>query len=526
VTSPRGKELRHHPTEEVAHDAAEIVEDLGYEREVLEESVKHDYSTSDSGIVPLNRRRPMWHFAALELTFEAGYGFLLLGFTIHDGGWRLAPTLGILALSSAIYIAYATTAAYLGSRSGQTYSLLTRSIFGVSGSWIVSGLTATALLGWVGFQANFTAQIWDGLYGWGHLLVIGLILAGVMVFNNLLGFTGISVYARYLVTPVFILWIAYTVIKGLTEGGGVLGATPHATAPLSFLAAVGLGIGFYVWGNEPDVWRYGKPRFSWPIAPYTFAFVFGPVLFGIGGWIMAQLSSNHAFGPSLKGITHYSLFGALWVAFIISVLGQVAINDGNYYAAVNAGQNIIGGWKRWKRAYTCLIMAGLGVLAAWVVPYVLTNGFFKLAAFISVTLPCATLIMAVDHFVLPRLFAVSRPLTKVPAWSETAVANWPALIALAVSVGFGAYATGLFSFLGEDATTYWGEPAPEGWVIAIVTYVAAVAVARKLPNVRTVLGFPATADGDIFHRTVVDVASVQDSTELATRKTEVEPAPV
>ncbi len=160
----------------------------------------------------------MLHFAALELTFEAGFGFLLLGFTIHDGGIRLASTIAALVLSSAIYVAYATVGGYIGSRTGQTHALLTRSIFGIAGSWIVSALTAISLLGWVGFQANFTAVIWDGLYGWGHVLVIGLILAGVMVVNNLLGFTGISVFARYLVTPIFVAWILYTVIKGFSEG--------------------------------------------------------------------------------------------------------------------------------------------------------------------------------------------------------------------------------------------------------------------------------------------------------------------
>jgi purine-cytosine permease-like protein len=498
------------PREEFAHDLDELAVDLQYERQVLEESVAHDYSTSDAGIVPLNRRRPMWHFAALELTFEAGFGFLLLGFTIHDGGWRLPATVAILLLSSAIYIAYATVGGFIGSRTGQTHSLLARSVFGVAGSGIVSALTAISLLGWVGFQANFTAVIWDGLYGWGHILLIGLILAAVMVLNNLLGFTGIAVFARYLVTPVFIAWILYTVIKGIAEGGSILGADPKAAAPLSFLAAVGLAIGFYVWGNEPDIWRYGKPKGVWPVLPYIFAFVFGPVLFGIGGWIMAQLTSNHDFGASLISITHYSLFGALWLAFIISVLGQVSINDGNYYAAINAGQNIIGGWKKWKRTYTCLVMAGIGVLAAWIVPYEITNGFERLAAFISVTLPCATIIMAVDHFVLPRVLRVSRPLTRVPAWSETALVNWPAIIALAISVAFGAYATGLFSFLGEDAATYWGLPAPEAWVLAAVSYVALVALAKAMArdNLRKVLGFPTyLLSGHIPGDRVIDLAS-------------------
>ena len=34
-----------------------------------------------------------------------------------------------------------------------------------------------------------------------------------MILNNLLGFTGISVFARYLVTPLLILWCIYMVVK-------------------------------------------------------------------------------------------------------------------------------------------------------------------------------------------------------------------------------------------------------------------------------------------------------------------------
>ena len=51
-------DLHHHPREEVAHDVSEFREDIAFERETLDESIRHDYSTSDTGIVPLDRRRP------------------------------------------------------------------------------------------------------------------------------------------------------------------------------------------------------------------------------------------------------------------------------------------------------------------------------------------------------------------------------------------------------------------------------------------------------------------------------------
>ena len=53
-------------------------------------SIKHDYSTADTGIVPLDQRRPMWHFIGLWTTFVAGFSYMFLGFEIHDGGHSLA----------------------------------------------------------------------------------------------------------------------------------------------------------------------------------------------------------------------------------------------------------------------------------------------------------------------------------------------------------------------------------------------------------------------------------------------------
>ena len=67
---------------EIAHDVEELKQDLGFERAVLDESIRHDYSTSDTGIVPLSRRRPLWHFAGLWTTFAAGFSFLFLGFEL------------------------------------------------------------------------------------------------------------------------------------------------------------------------------------------------------------------------------------------------------------------------------------------------------------------------------------------------------------------------------------------------------------------------------------------------------------
>src|SRR6476619_190341 len=164
-TGPEG--TRH--LDEIAQDVEDLREDLAFERATLDESVKQDYSTSDTGIVPLDRRRPMWHFMGLWTTFVAGFSYMVLGFEIHDGGYSLGATVGIAALGYGLYVAYALIGSFLGSRTGQTHALLTRSIFGSGGSVVVSLFILIAPLGWVGFQAGLLAQLWNDFYGWGHL---------------------------------------------------------------------------------------------------------------------------------------------------------------------------------------------------------------------------------------------------------------------------------------------------------------------------------------------------------------------
>jgi purine-cytosine permease-like protein len=503
-----------HNPEELAHEIeGKLHDDIEIERESLADSIAHDYSTSSTGIVPLNKRRPITHFIALWTTFAAGFSFLFVGTQIHDSGFTLLGTIGVTALGIGIYFAYAIFGAYLGSRTGQTHALLTRSIFGTTGSYIISALLVIGSLGWVGYQGNLMVQIWDGLYSWGAVEALTIIFCALMIFNNLFGFTGISTFARYIVTPLIMLWVIYLVIRGIADHSSLLGAHPKNVAGFTFWQVVGTVLGFAMWGNEPDMYRYGKPRFTWPIPAFAFALAVGFMLFTVGGWMMAEFAQSSQFGVVVKYATHFSLFGFFWLAWFLATISQFAINDANYYEAINAFQNIFGGWKKWKRLYSCFVCAGIGALAGWVVNYELTNGFFKVAAFLAVTAPSATVIMCVDHFLLPRLFNISRPLIKIPGWRQASLGNWPAILALAIAVAFGAYGTGIFP--GENPNRYWG-PAPlEAWLLAAVLYLVFVAITRAaVPaamGIKRLLGFSEVViDTPLPSNAIVDIATLAE----------------
>jgi len=462
-----------------------------FAREELEKELLHDYSTSSTGIVPPSERRSLYHFLALWVTLAAGFTYLFLGFQYHDAGYTLAKAVLAGALGAFFYLCYALPAAYLGSRTGQTHSLLTRSVFGLVGSAIVSLLLIGVAAGWIAFAFNLLATMYDGLFSWGHVVLIGVILAIVGVFNNLFGFTGITAFARYLVAPLMILWMLYLVIKGFANiPSDRLSATPAVgdLGPLPILSGISLAIGSVMWGNEPDTWRYGRPRFLWPLLPYVVALAIGLVLFVIGGWMMAELSGAGPFdfGPAFKYTVEYSLFSALWLGAVVATVLQVAINDGNYYEMTNGGQNIVGQVRGWKRWYTCLVMAAVAALVTWWFPHI-QNGFFKVAGWSAIALPCATVVMCVDQFLLPRMFGLDRSVERIPEWRAAAAGNWPGIVAVLAAVLFGAW--GLILFPGQTSAPSLGLVPVEAWLLAGVLYVVLVAAVQRLPNAKALLGF-------------------------------------
>lgn len=458
----------------------------------VEAGVEHDYSTSRTGVVPLTARRSRWHFLSLWITLAAGFTYLFLGFQYHDAGYSFWQAIAAGAVGAVAYLAYALPAAYLGSTTGQTHALLTRSILGRVGSAVVTVVLIGIAAGWTAFAFNLLATLYDGLFSWGHIVLISVILAVVGITNNLFGFTGIAAFARYLVAPLMIVWLLYLVVKGFTSLPAHTLATDAGPVTMPFLTGVGVAIGSVMWGNEPDTWRYGKPRLFWPTWPLVVALAVGLVLFVAGGWMMAVLSKQgqYDFGPAFRYIVEYSMFGVLPLGAIVATVLQVAINDGNYYEMVNAGQNALGGVRGWRRWYTCALVVLVAAVFAGLFPSA-QDGFFTVANWSAIALPCVTVVMCVDRFLLPRLVSARRPMggptSTVPSWGESGVANWPGIVAVLLAVAFGAWGLGLFP--GQAAAPSAGLPAVEAWVLAGLVYLGLGTLAARGPAAATLLGF-------------------------------------
>lgn len=476
----------------------------------LRQEVKHDYSSSHDGVVPLEARKGTWtHHVPLWITLYAGFSYMTLGSELYGFGYGLGRMLLVVAVSSTCYLLYAIPAAYLGAYRGQTHTLLGRSIFGVTGSMIVSVFMLVAPLGWVGYQASTLATMWNGLYGWTPILWIGLAIAVLGITNNVLGFTGISAFARYVAGPVTVLWVAWMVGKAFADTKeAVLSSHLHGVSTPLTLGIIA-GIGFATYGNEPDLFRYAKPNVRSVVPPLVAGLFIGQILFPLAGWILAARIHDANFGPGFSEAVKFSLFGFTILAFVLASATQIAVNDANYYESLNAGQNLFGGIPGWRRVYTCLIIMCGGGFMAWWVPQSLTN-FFRVTTWLAVSVPTATVIMYVDQLLLPRLLKVDRKLDTVPSWSEASPGNWPAIVSLVVAVLFGAYGSGVLPGQSGSPLAGWGIVPVEGWLLAAGLYIVLSAVAVRTRRAEHWMGFPRISpNGEV--PAVVPVAGATDA---------------
>jgi purine-cytosine permease-like protein len=482
------------------------------ERQALRESLQHDYATAESGgIVPVTRRRKLYAMSALWLTMNCGFGEVFIGFNYQQAGFTLAKSLLVSVIGIALYFCYAMPAAYIGSRTGQTHSLLARAIFGKWGAFVVAACLLVMGTGFVGFQSYTTALIFQGLFGWRNLMLVGIVVTVVCIINNVIGFSGVVAWARYVVTPIVLLWIAYMMIKAFgTEPSSVLGAHPKAIAPITTDQGIMAILGVCVWGDEPDFWRYGKPSFWWAGWGYAVGLIFGDLLFTLAGWVMAQLAvtsgGNGSFANSVTFTTEYSLFGLIWLAVIVSVVSQMAAQDGNYYAAINALQALFGEIRRWSRLYSCAIAVAVGCLATWFVIHG-GNTWLDVVNFGAAAVPSATVIMVLDHYVVPRLLGMSRSLEHVPSIADAGTANVPAIVAMLPAIVIGTVGAGTITWFGPH---YWFLPGPLSWVSAGAVYLTGMALIARSPRARQFAGYSrqAAANPDARSQKITDLATL------------------
>lgn len=455
-----------------------------------------DYTES---VVPASARRSNFRmlltFGSMQLTF----GAVLVGYDARFQGLTLGRLAVAMAIAAVTMTVYCIGSANLGAVVGQTHAVTTRGVFGTLGSALVSLLLVIDGMGFYLFTVLFIITLGQALLGTiPAVALVTAILAFVMIGNNYFGFSGLQRFAQYVAVPVVVLWGLYATIKAFTTvSAHQLAAVPHTSSPVSLFFVVGAMVGLSTWGNEPDVFRYSKPgRASWwNIPALAVPYALGAFLFPIVGYMIATLSDQPNFGPAMKYFASFTLFGASAVLMIVLLVNQWAVQDGNLYIAINGAQNLLSRIPRWRRQYTVI---GLGLIAAgltFILPN-LTKTFNIVTGIGAITVPTASTIMAIDVFIVPRLFGLHRPLSRVATWSELAFANWPAIVALVAGTAVGAITGGLIPGTAGFGKTYIGFPALQAWLTGAVVYLilAGLVVAFRKRQARQLLGYSAIGE--------------------------------
>jgi purine-cytosine permease-like protein len=456
------------------------------------ESAVADYTET---VVPAQARRSNFRMLLTFGSMQLVFGAVLVGYDARFEGLSLGRLIVAMAIAAASMTVYCIGSANVGAVVGQTHAVTTRGIFGTLGSALVSLLLVIDGMGFYLFTVLFVITLGQALLGTiVAVSTITAILAFVMIFNNYFGFTGLQRFAQYVAVPIVIIWGLYATIKAFTTvSGHALSAVPHTSSPSSLFFVVGAMVGLSTWGNEPDVFRYAKPgRASWwNIPTLAIPYVLGAFLFPIMGYMIATLANQPNFAPSIKYFASFTLFGVGALMMIVLLVNQWAVQDGNLYIAINGAQNLLSRIPRWRRQYT---VVGLGLAAAgltFILPS-LTKTFNIVTGIGAVTVPVASTIMAMDVFVLPRLFGLRRPLHRVATWGELAFANWPGIVALVAGTAVGAFTGGLIPGTSGFGKTYIGFPALQAWATGAVAYlllVWIVSLVTQKVQARELLGY-------------------------------------
>lgn len=418
-------------------------------------------------VVPLNERRSAGTMGLLWITMVTAFPSVLIGFQWFKEGLTLSQVIVCTAMSCLILLAYSVPAAYLGAVSGQTYGLLSRQVFGRWGSRLVSCNLLWIFIAWYALSALLLA---DGLTGLFHLNIPVMFLAAglaiAMAFNNFFGFSGVANFARYLAAPLLLGMVGYTFFKVVpTCPVTALTAVPHVPMMTALTSVSGYVIGFAVWGNEPDYWRYGKPNKWLAALPLTIALAIGQMIFPITGWMISRLSGITEYGAATSYMNNYAFGGIAAIAAIVLTVAYCACNDSNLYGMINAIENL----KKLPHHRVCATLAILcASFAAWLSTAGIAKSLESIASLNCVFLPTVTVIMIAEFFIVKRMLGQENDFSTVPELSALPPVKYPAFAALMIGCTVGVLTAGV---IPGTESLHTGVCSIQAWLAAGLSYI-------------------------------------------------------
>ena len=428
------------------------------------QQVSEDHSHE---VVPLSERRGAGTMGLLWITMVTAFPSVLIGFQWYKEGLTLSQVIMCTALSCLILLAYSVPAAYLGSVSGQTYGLLSRQVFGRWGSRLVSCNLLWIFIAWYSLTSLLLADGLNGLFHWNiPVMFLAAGLAVVMAFNNFFGFSGVANFARYLAAPLLLGMVGYTFFKVVpTCPVTALTAVPHVPLMTALTSVSGFVIGFAVWGNEPDYWRYGKPNKWLAALPITIALSIGQMVFPVTGWMISRLSGITEYGAATSYMNMYAFGGIAAIAAIVLSVAYCACNDSNLYGMINAIENL----KKLPHHGVCAVLALIcACFAAWLSTAGIAKSLESIASLNCVFLPTVTVIMIAEFFMIRRLLGQENDFSSIPEVAGLPAVRYPAFIALVIGCGVGVLTSGV---IPGTESMHVGVCSVQAWLAAGLSYI-------------------------------------------------------
>jgi purine-cytosine permease-like protein len=415
--------------------------------------------------VPIEKRRGMVTMGLLWITMVTCFPNVLAGFQWYKEGMNIQQAIWGVIASCAIIMLYSIPACYLGAKCGLTYTVLSRSVFGSWGARLISINVIWISIGWYALNAIFLA---DGIRGLFNMNVpqmwFAAIMAILMAFNNFFGFSGVANFARFLAAPVIMLWVFGAFFKAMGSCPATVWVEPGTmTFGHSLTMVSAFVIGIACWGNEPDYWRFGKPKWGFPVIPLLVSLIIGQVIFPITGWMLARLTGVTDFAAATRLMNDYVFGGMAILSAAVLVINYVAVNDSGLYAAINAGENL----KELPRKWWVGGLALLGA-AATIGLFGYKQNFEAVAALSCIVLPCATVIMCAEAFLIKPMWGKAEDLSVVVDYDKLPAIRWAALAALTIGTVVATINSG---FLPGTENLAFGVPSLHGWIISLVVYV-------------------------------------------------------
>lgn len=432
----------------------------------MQEQVKEVDEEYCISAVPLSLRKDPVSMALLWLTMVTQFPSVLIGFAWFKEGFTITQVIVCTLVSCVMLLAYTVPAAFLGAVSGQTYAVLSRTVFGSWGSRIISTNLIWIFVGWYTVLALCLADELSDLLPFKIPLAISAALFSfLMAFNNFFGFSGVANFARFVAAPLLLLWIGLSIVKAMPANPGELLNTLPVKSDWQALCSISsFVVGFSVWGNEPDYWRYAKPKLSHSVLPLIASLLLGVVLFPVSGWLFARSSGITDSAAATAYLTKYSMGGFTLLAVSIISAAYFAANDSNMYGSINALENL----RKMPQKITVFVLALIGSgLAYFLAGSGATAALEGICSLNCVILPLPTVVMVCEWYWQTKILKQAPFFSVIPSFDQLPSIRWPAFWAACAGMIVGIASSGIIP--GSDFLKL-GIPSVQSWLVAIAIF--------------------------------------------------------